>query len=95
MSDPHRGSQPSVPHNHAMNRRPRIVITIFASVLVVLGGCDDSRPPQPPPVEETVFGDTVGTLDRARAVEDVTRQRTQALDQALEGAATDAAGRGP
>ncbi|HEY8538939.1 MAG TPA: hypothetical protein VIL28_08730 [Steroidobacteraceae bacterium] len=39
-----------------------------------------------PPVSETVFGPTVGTMDRARSVEDTTMQHKQDLDRALEAA---------
>ncbi len=61
--------------------------------LSILSACGSDAPPEPPPpVSETVFGDTVGTMDRARAVEDVTQAQKQALDAAIrqsEGAAAE------
>ena len=51
---------------------------------VMLSGCSSGEPPAPPPVQETVFGDAVGTMDRARAVEGVTMQQKQDIDQALD-----------
>lgn len=50
---------------------------------ILAAGCGQPEAP-PPPVEETVFGDAVGTLDRARAVEDITQQQKRALDAAIE-----------
>ncbi len=40
----------------------------------------------PMPVEDTVFSETVGAMDKARAVDDVTRQHKQDLDRAMEAA---------
>jgi outer membrane murein-binding lipoprotein Lpp len=36
------------------------------------------------PAQETVFKDMVGTMDKARAVEDTAAQHKQQLDQALQ-----------
>jgi hypothetical protein len=48
-------------------------------------GSNDSEPDrQPPPVEDTVFGELTGTMDKARAVEDTTLQRKEELDRAME-----------
>lgn len=49
----------------------------------------DAEQSQPPPVEETVFGDMVGTLDEARAVEDTTQEHKQAIDRAVDGSAAE------
>jgi hypothetical protein len=46
------------------------------------GGPDEPR--EPMPVKDTVFGDTVGTMDKARAVEGTMRQRNDDLNEALE-----------
>ncbi len=51
-------------------------------VLAACGAPDPQR--QPPPVQDTAFGDMVDAMDQARAVEDVTLQHKEALDQALE-----------
>lgn len=54
-------------------------------VIGMLAGCGTQpEPPPPPPVQETVFGDAVGTMDRARAVEEVTQQQKRDLDAAIE-----------
>jgi len=45
---------------------------------------EDPPRPEPPPLQETVFREVVGTMDKARSVEDTTMQRTQELDEALE-----------
>lgn len=63
-------------------RTEMIAAAILASLLAGCGGT--SEPPPPPPVQETVFGDAVGTMDRARAVEDITQQQKQALDEAIQ-----------
>lgn len=55
--------------------------------LCALLGCSAENAeerPEPPPVEETVFDDMVGTMDRARSVEDTTMQHKQDLDRALQ-----------
>lgn len=64
--------------------RCRPAVIVLLSCALAGAGCGASEPPPPPPIEQTVFGDTVSTLDRARAVEDVTQQHKQSLDQALE-----------
>jgi hypothetical protein len=54
---------------------------------LALAACGSSEPPPeeaPPPVSETAFGDMVGTMDKARGVEDTTQEHKQALDRALE-----------
>jgi hypothetical protein len=62
-------------------------LTLLA-VGLALSACgasqDESR--EPPLVEETVFGDAVGTMEKARAVEDTTRQHKEDLDRAMEAA---------
>jgi hypothetical protein len=53
--------------------------------MTACGGAEDAEEhPAPPPVEETVFGDMVGTMDEARAVQDTTMKHKQDLDRALQ-----------
>lgn len=58
---------------------------VLVSLLNACGAQGESvARPEPPPVEETAFGELVGTMDKARSVEDTTMQRSQELDEALE-----------
>jgi hypothetical protein len=63
---------------------------LLAALLVVLGlvacGSSSDSPKEPPPVKDTAFGDMVGTMDKARAVEDTTMQHKEELDRALNAA---------
>jgi hypothetical protein len=57
----------------------------LALSLAMLGGCgaatDANREREPPPVEETVFGDMVGTMDKARGVEDMLQKQKEERDR--------------
>jgi hypothetical protein len=67
-----------------MNSFPRIACALaLAAQLAACGAADDSPRAEPPPVEETVFGDTVGAMDKAGGVEDATMQHKENIDQAL------------
>ena len=59
-----------------------------AVCLCVLNGCGSSSEPEarpePAPVAETAFGDMVGTMDKARGVQDTVDAHKQALDQQLQ-----------
>lgn len=57
---------------------------VLLVALCACGGQDGASRAEPPVIEETAFGEVVGTMDKARAVEDVTRQRTEQLNEALE-----------
>lgn len=57
---------------------------IAISMLVTACGAQDEPRPEPPTVEDTAFGDMVGTMDKARSVEGTTLQHKQDLDRALE-----------
>ncbi|MBB6094609.1 hypothetical protein HNQ60_003496 [Povalibacter uvarum] len=61
----------------------------IAICLGVLVGCGSgsSEPedrPEPPPVEDTVFGDTVSTMDKARGVQDTVDTHKQDLDRQMD-----------
>lgn len=62
----------------------------FAPILVCacfLAGCGGSaEPPEPPKVEDTAFGDMVGTMDRARGVQDTVDAQKQQTDQQIDAA---------
>lgn len=59
------------------------VLCLF--MLAACGGQSESEArPQPPPVEDTAFGDMVGTMDEARGVQDTMDGRKQELDQRLQ-----------
>ncbi|AMN47851.1 hypothetical protein ACG33_12225 [Steroidobacter denitrificans] len=68
----------------------RLGFMMFAWLLLAACGSSqapasrDAEPADSPDVRETVLDDMVGTMDRAREVEDITRQHKQALDRALE-----------
>lgn len=63
----------------------RTEMTAAAVLACMLSGCGGTaEPPPPPPVQETVFGDAVGTMDRARAVDDITQQQKRDLDEAIQ-----------
>jgi hypothetical protein len=64
----------------------RVCSVVFACLIVAACGGSSAEEEQrePPPVEDTVFGDAVGTMDRARAVEDTTLQHKQDLDRAID-----------
>ena len=57
----------------------------LALALAGCGGAPEEER-QPMPVEDTVFGDTVGTMDKARAVEQTTLQHKEELDRAMQDA---------
>lgn len=63
--------------------RPLAALVVVLTVTACGAGQQDS---EPPPVENTVFGDAVGTMDKARAVEQTLQQEKQAHDRALEAA---------
>lgn len=62
---------------------------VVPAALLILGGCGegaDAPEPTAPPVEDTAFGDMVGTMDKARAVEDTTMRHKEELDRQLDDA---------
>ncbi len=62
----------------------------LAATLLAVTGCGSSEPPAAPPpppaVKDTAFGDMVGTMDRARGVQDTVQQQKEAADKAIENA---------
>jgi hypothetical protein len=55
-----------------------------SALIVCLALCACGSQEEPPAVKDTVFGDTVGTLDKARAVQDTTLQHKEDLDRAMD-----------
>ena len=64
---------------------PRVVSLLLISVLLAAcGSADEPRKP-PPPVEDTVFRDTVVTpIEKAKGVEDTVMQQKRDVDQAVD-----------
>lgn len=60
--------------------RPAALLSLAACLALV--ACGD--PPPPPPVEETIFKDQVGALEKAREIESKAGERKRALDEQLE-----------
>jgi hypothetical protein len=61
--------------------------TLAALVICcALSACSGSQdePREPMAVKDTVFGDAVGAMEKARAVEDTTMQRKEDLDRAMK-----------
>ena len=57
-------------------------LALVASSLAACGS--EQQPAERPPVEETVFADMAGAVEKARAVEDQLEDHKQAMDRALE-----------
>ncbi len=59
---------------------------LLLCVALSLGACGhaEKKPAEPPPVKDTVFGDMVGTMDKARAVEGTVMQQKKDNDKAIE-----------
>ena len=57
---------------------------LVSFLLAACGSADEPRKP-PPPVEDTVFRDTVVTpIDKAKNVENVVMDQKRAVDQAVD-----------
>lgn len=63
--------------------RAAIIISALLSASAC-GSGEDAPRREPPPVEETAFKELVGAMDKAHGIEDVTKERAEQLDQALE-----------
>jgi hypothetical protein len=60
--------------------------TLMAALFVTACGSSTDSKSDPPPVKDTVFGDMVGTMDRAKGVQDTVMQGKQHVDEAVESA---------
>ena len=68
-------------------KQQRLLLTTIC--LFCLGACGSgTEPPKPapPPVEDTAFGDMVGTMDKARGVQDTVDAQKQELDRQVRSA---------
>ena len=65
----------------------RSAFAILGAALLLLG-CgaaeESSESSEPPPVEETAFGEMVGTIDKARSVEGTVLQQKEDTDRAIQ-----------
>jgi hypothetical protein len=61
-------------------------VRLFAAVgcALVLAGCGRDADHEPPPVKDTAFGDMVGTMDKARGVQDTVDAHKSELDEQLK-----------
>ncbi len=57
---------------------------VIGAVLLASAACAPKQ--EPPPVKDTAFGEMVGTMDRARGVQDTTMQHKAYTDKALDAA---------
>ena len=64
---------------------PRVVpLLLLSAWLAACGSADEPRKP-PPPVEDTVFRDTVVTpIEKAKGVENTVMQQKRDVDQAVD-----------
>lgn len=51
---------------------------------LAMAGCGESPPPEPRPVDETVFKEQVQALDKARSVEGELEKRKREIDGQVE-----------
>lgn len=65
-----------------INASARGATLVVAAVLTACGAGQDTA--EPPPVEDTAFGDLAGAVDEARAVESTLQEHKEALDRTLE-----------
>ncbi len=71
-----------------MRTTNRLAMIMCSAALLAACSAQDPAPQEAIPVEETAFDDVVGTMDKARAVEDTSRQRMDQLNDALENSET-------
>jgi hypothetical protein len=59
-------------------------VLLACALLTACTERDEADAREPPPVEDTVFGDMVGTMDKARAVEGTAMQQKKEIDRSLD-----------
>jgi hypothetical protein len=59
-----------------------LALVFITSLLAACGS--EQKPTAPPPVEDTVFRDMSGAMDKARAVDGTVQEQKESLDRALE-----------
>jgi hypothetical protein len=62
----------------------RSVAALLVSWGLAACGGGSEPPHEPPPVEDTIFGDMVETKDKARAVEESMKQQKEERDRAID-----------
>jgi hypothetical protein len=67
-----------------MKRLLATTLAVISCSLAACGAHDEPKKSEPPPVKDTVFGDMVGTMDKARAVQDTTLKQKEDMDRQLE-----------
>jgi nitrous oxide reductase accessory protein NosL len=55
----------------------------LVALLAACGAAEDAPRDAPPPVQDTAFGEMVGTMDKARGVENTTLQHKEDIDEAV------------
>lgn len=71
-----------------MNAHRSLAALFVAAALTACGaGREEAR--EPPPVEDTVFGDMVGTMDKARGVQDSMQEQKEQRDREIDSAERD------
>jgi hypothetical protein len=64
---------------------PRVVSLLLLSVWLAACGSADQPSKPPPPVEDTVFRDTVVTpIEKAKGVENTVMEQKRGVDQAVD-----------
>jgi len=67
-----------------MRASRRSLALLLATWLLPACGPQESVDSAPPSVQDSVLGDAIGAMDKARTVEDTTLQHKQELDRALD-----------
>lgn len=69
-----------------MSAAHRLLAALLVAAALTACGAGESESKAPMKVEDTAFGDLVGTQEKARAVEDTTMQHKQDMDRAMDDA---------
>jgi hypothetical protein len=65
------------------SRNCSVLALVFITSLLAACG-SEQKPTAPPPVEDTVFRDMSGAVDKARAVDATVQEHKEAIDRALD-----------